>query len=56
MRSTHVVGRRLTVTAAAFALSSGLAVAATTTEPPYPIKIARATGTIIVDGDLSDAA
>jgi hypothetical protein len=35
---------------------SGLVVAADAPEPPYPIIVRKATGPIVVDGDLSDAA
>jgi hypothetical protein len=51
-----MLGPRVAVTAAACALFCGLAGAADPPVPPYPITIARATGPIVVDGDLSDAA
>jgi hypothetical protein len=51
-----MLGPKAAVTVAALALSCGLTVAAGVPEPPYTIKIARATGPIVVDGDLSDAA
>jgi hypothetical protein len=51
-----MLGPRFAVAAAACALFSGLVVAAGAAEPPYPITIARATGPIVIDGDLSDAA
>jgi len=48
-------GRRL-IAGVVSALSFGLAGAAEPPPPPYPVRIARATGPIVVDGNLSDAA
>ncbi|HEX4824016.1 MAG TPA: DUF5916 domain-containing protein [Candidatus Polarisedimenticolaceae bacterium] len=47
---------RAAVATAVVALSCGVLRAAAPAEPPYTVKIARATGPIVVDGDLSDAA
>src|SRR5436190_10154348 len=42
--------------AAVLGLLCGASWAADSHEPPYPITISKATGPIVIDGDLSDAA
>jgi hypothetical protein len=51
-----MVGQKLAVTTAAWALFCGLAVAADPPEPAYAVTVSKATGPIVVDGDLSDTA